>query len=99
MHLAGETDSGRLDAELGQRCLGRAPPVLGILLRPAGLRRRKRVRAFRASHDLALGRECDRLDPGGPDVEPGDEGHRLRAECRVDELVSPDRVLAGLCAA
>ena len=58
VHLAGEADRGRLDAEVGQRGLGRAPPVLRILLRPAGPGDRERVLALGASDDLALGRRA-----------------------------------------
>ena len=38
VHLAGEPDPrDAVASELGERRLGRAPPVLGVLLRPPGL--------------------------------------------------------------
>ena len=54
VHLAGEADRRGLDVEVGERGLGRAPPVLRILLGPAGPGDRERVLALCATDDLAL---------------------------------------------
>ena len=53
VHLAREADAALRGAEPRERGLARAPPVLGILLRPAGLRRRQAV--------VLLGGRDDRL--------------------------------------
>ncbi len=53
VHLSREADAGGVHAEPRERCLARAPPVLGILLRPAGLRRRERVVLLGGGDDLA----------------------------------------------
>jgi hypothetical protein len=54
VHLAGEADAGHLSAaKPAERRLRGAPPVLRILLSPARLRRRQRVRLLRARQDLA----------------------------------------------
>ncbi len=55
--------------------LARAPPVLGILLGPARLRRREPVALLGRGDDLAVGRDRERLDAGRADVEPDE---RLR---------------------
>ena len=47
--------------EAGERLLGGAPPVLGVLLGPAGARRRERVADLAAGEQLAVGRDGDRL--------------------------------------
>ena len=50
----------------------RLPPVLGVLLGPARLRRRERVLALDAGEHLAGRRDRDRLDAGRADVQPGE---------------------------
>ena len=76
VHLAGEADRRDLgDTQLSQRRLGCAPPVLGILLGPAGRGRRERVVLLRAREHLALGRERERLDAGRADVEADERRH------------------------
>ena len=82
VHLTGQSDSRDVAAELGERGLACTPPVLRVLLGPAGPRRRERIRALGARDDLALRRDGDRLDTGRPDVEPRDERHRARRRGR-----------------
>ena len=73
VHLAGQPDRP-VPADRVERRLGRAPPVLGILLGPARLRDRERVLLLgRREHLAGLG-DPDRLDAGRPDVE-ADEAH------------------------
>ena len=78
VHLAREPDSERLHAEASERRLARAHPVVGVLLRPAGMRRRERVALLRRGDDLTRGRDRDRLDAGRADVE-ADEDFRHSA--------------------
>ena len=70
VHLPGEPDRARPAARASRRCAAR-PPVLGILLRPARLRRRERIRLGRGREHLARRRrDRDPLDAGRADVEP-----------------------------
>ena len=73
VHLAGEADRGRLDGERRERGLGGAPPVLGILLGPAGPRRREPVAALGPRDDLPGGRDRERLDGARADVEADED--------------------------
>ena len=73
VHLAGEPDRGRLDAQVGERRLRRAPPVLRILLRPSRSRRRERVAALGEGDDFAFARDRDGLGGGRPDVETDED--------------------------
>ena len=66
-------------AELLERLLRPAPPVLGILLGPPGLRRREPVADLRAAHDLAVLRHRERLHSAGPHVEPDRHAHATGA--------------------
>src|SRR5204862_7830183 len=75
VHLAGQAE--RLVAPL--ECpLDRAPPILGVLLRPAGLRDRERVLLLGAREHLARLRDPHRLDAGCADVD-ADEAQAPRA--------------------
>ena len=65
--------------QASQAGLGRAPPVLGVLLRPARMRGGARVALVRRCEDLALRRDSDRLDPGGADVEADEDSRVGRA--------------------
>ena len=76
VHLAGQPDRGRLDAEIRERRLRRLPPVLGILLAPSRLRRRQRIAALRPRDDLAALGHGDRLDAGRADVEADERVHQ-----------------------
>ena len=67
VHLPGETD-GAVGQPLEHR-LRRAPPVLGILLGPAGVGGRERVALLGDGENLAVLGDRDSLDAGGPDVE------------------------------
>ena len=79
VHLAGEPDPGNLarrraSARIAPSTTSRgAPPVLGILLRPAGLRRRERIAVLGDGGDPAVGRDGDALDAGRADIEPDDD--------------------------
>ena len=81
VHLPREPDPRDLAAlgDLPERRLCRIPPVLGVLLRPAGLRRRERVAVRRGGEHLALGRQRDRLDARRADVEAHDARSRRQA--------------------
>ena len=75
VHLPREADRGRLGAERGERTLGCSPPVLGILLGPAGTRRGKVVFLLGPCEHLAFGRERERLDARRADVEADEPRH------------------------
>ena len=75
VHLAREPHAGRLDAERRQRLLARLPPVLGILLRPARLRRRERVALLGRGDHVARRRDRKRFHAGRPDVDPDEVFH------------------------
>ena len=77
VHLPGKPDAGDLNAgrDLRKRSFRRAPPVLGVLLRPAGARSGKRIRALSPRDHRSLGRDRDRLHAGGAHVEPDADGH------------------------
>ena len=84
VHLAREPDR-----PLGQpraHGLRGAPPVLGILLRPARLRRRERV-ALRLGDARRRRRDRDALDAGRADVEP-DASFDVRELDHVPERVA-----------
>src|SRR5205823_13913102 len=69
VHLPREADPGGLASE-GRECpLGRAPPVLGVLLGPARLRSRERILLLGARDHVALRGDRDRLDTGRPHVD------------------------------
>ena len=68
VHLPGEADRALRQAREAR--LRGAPPVLRVLLRPAGLRRRERVALVGGGEHLAVRRDRDRLDAGRADVEP-----------------------------
>ena len=74
VHLAREADRPlRQPREHG---LGGAPPVLGLLLGPAGLRRRERVGLLGAREHVAVRVDRDALDAGRADVDPDERsGH------------------------
>ena len=68
VHLSREADRA-----LRQPCqarLGGAPPVLGILLGPAGPGRRERVLLARGREQYAVWRDCDPLTPVVPTSRP-----------------------------
>src|SRR5918995_2804931 len=73
VHLAREPHSALLGPEAPERRLARPPPILGILLRPAGLRRRQPVVLLRGCDDLSVGGDGECLDAGRADVE-ADQG-------------------------
>src|SRR5918995_2556009 len=79
VHLAREPDAAISDTEPRQSGLTRAPPVLGILLRPARLWRRQAVVLLRRCDHLSLGRDRKCLDAGRSDVEADERGHAPRA--------------------
>ena len=68
VHLPGEAD--RPFREALQARLGCAPPVLGVLLGPAGLRRRERVLLGRRREHAAVGRDATALTPVVPTSSP-----------------------------
>jgi hypothetical protein len=80
VHLAREPDAGDgLGAQLLERLLRPAPPVLGILLGPPRLRRREAVLDLRAPDDLAVLGDRQRLDAARPDVQPDGDAHSATA--------------------
>ena len=84
VHLAGEADArDAVAAELGERRLGRAPPVLRVLLGPPGLRRRQRVGLLGAREHLAVRGDPQRLDAGRADVEADEVGHSRSRPARA----------------
>src|SRR4051794_37499817 len=74
MHLSGETEGATVEPYGGERGFRFPPPVLRILLRPAGLRDRERVLALGLRQHLAGLGDADRLDAGRADVD-ADEAH------------------------
>ncbi len=79
VHLPGEAERLALSpADVAQRSLARTPPVVGILLGPAGLRRRERIPVLGLREHVPRRREGESLDAGRPDVQP-DEPHAPRA--------------------
>ena len=100
VHLPREADpDDRPPPELRERGLARAPPVLRVLLGPAGPRRRERVGALRARDHLPSGVIAIALTPVVPTSRPAMSVIALGAEGGVDQLVRADRVLALLCLA
>ena len=75
VHLTRQADPGRLEPEPPESDLARPPPVLGVLLRPAGLRCGELVALLRRVDHLAVGRDGDRLHAGRADVEPDEGAH------------------------
>ena len=71
MHLTREADAGELASRryLGDRRLGRTPPVLRILLGPTGMRRRERIGPLGGCEHASVRGDRDRLDAGRSDVE------------------------------
>ena len=69
VHLAGEADPGAARGRRREHGLRRVPPVLRVLLGPAGLRRRERVPSLGARKHVALRARSRRLDAGRADVE------------------------------
>ena len=109
VHLAREADArnrapGGDLREGGERGL---PPVVRVLLGPAGLRGRERVAARRSGKHGAVGRHRDRLDAGRPDVEADESrlsGHgraggaaRALALDGLPPRVAPGGGLGRLC--
>ncbi len=79
VHLTREADAGELASrrDLGERRLGCAPPVLRILLGPAGVRRRERIgRARRLRATLPSGEIATALTPVVPTSSPTTCCHR-----------------------
>jgi hypothetical protein len=77
VHLPAQPDPGDVgDAERGEHLLGRVPPVLGVLLRPAGPRRRERIAGLGARDHRARLVDGERLDRRRADVE-ADRGAHL----------------------
>ena len=66
VHLAGETER---PVAAGEHALRRAPPVLRVLLCPAGLRDRERILLLGPRQHLARLGDPNRLDAGRPDVD------------------------------
>src|SRR5262249_47883062 len=103
VHLAGEPE--RPVREARANGLDRPPPVLGILLGPAGLRCRDRVALLPVAlllhgEDRAVPVDRDALDGARPDVDPDESrllSHRAaRAETGTVALGAlPPRVEAG----
>ena len=82
VHLPGEPDALRRAggrAQPVQHALGRPPPVLRILLGPAGPGRRELVSGLRARDHAPVGVEGESLDAAGADVQPEDAHVRTRA--------------------
>jgi len=75
VHLPRPADRRGLDGEVCERALRRGPPGLGVLLRPAGPRRRERVGALGPRQDLACRRERERLHSARADVDSDERGH------------------------
>jgi hypothetical protein len=75
VHLAGEADPGRVHPEPGEGDLARADPVVRILLAPARVRRRERVRLLDARDHLAGRGDGECLDAGRPDVDADERSH------------------------
>ncbi len=71
VHLTREADAGELASRryLGDRRLGRTPPVLRILLGPTGMRRRERIGPLGGCEHASVRGDRDRLDAGRSDVE------------------------------
>ena len=55
---------------LREHRLGRPPPVLGILLGPAGAGRRQRIARLGGREHAPVGVERESLDAAGADVQP-----------------------------
>ena len=80
VHLAGKADRGRLDGERRERGLSGAPPVLGILLRPARPGRREPVAALGPGDDLPGRRDRECLDRARADVEADEDAFSRHAQ-------------------
>ncbi len=73
VHLTGEPDALRRTgggAQPREHGLRRPPPILRILLSPAGARRRQRIPGIRGRDDATVGIEGEPLDAAGADVQP-----------------------------
>ncbi len=72
VHLAGEPDPGHLASrgDLGEGSLGGPPPVLGVLLRPAGPRRGQRVPLRALASTSPSGETAIALTPVVPTSSP-----------------------------
>jgi hypothetical protein len=77
VHLPRQPDARDLTrrGELREHAPGAGPPVGGILLRPAGPRRREPVRHLGARDDAAGLVDQQPLDRRRADVEAGEQGH------------------------
>ena len=75
VHLAGESDRGRLASERGERTLGSPPPVFRILFGPAGVRCREVVALLRPGEHVTFRRKRECLDTRRPDVETDELRH------------------------
>ncbi len=74
VHLTREADPADLErSELCDRSPRRDPPVLGVLLRPAGPWSRERIPTLRAADDLTVWPDGNCLDSGRADIETDDD--------------------------
>src|SRR5689334_1309917 len=103
VHLPGQADPGDLAVDQPvQRLLGRPPPVLGILLRPARPRRRERIGDLAPLEHGAVLADRDRLDRRSPHIDAGHGAHWWRTvperafEGRADVAYMKWRVIAVL---
>ena len=71
--------------ERRERGLGGTPPVLRVLLRPAGTRRRERIAPLGHCDHVAVRRDGDRLHARRADVEPDE--HFARLTCHAGRPV------------
>ncbi len=80
VHLTGEADTGDMEpTEIPDRGECPVPPVVGILLRPAGSRGREWIAALGPREHRAVRGDGDRLDAGRADVETEERGGSVRS--------------------
>ncbi len=89
VHLSREADPGVAGAKASQCLLARVHPVVGILLRPAGVRCHERIALLRRGHDVAVRCDGDRLHAGRADVQADENAHG--STCLVGAFVTRRR--------
>ena len=99
VHLTGQSDargSAGLVFEAFEDRLGGAPPVLRVLLRPAGFRGRERVGGFLGGEHLAVRGDREALGGAGSDVDAEEHGHVSKVRNKLGSVGRARGILGGV---